>query len=111
MTVKISYFKTTRFLDFWAYLPAGVTCFLFLFLVFSPFLTKTLVSKTVKVSEEEPFQVATVELKPKELGTLRIDVRSFFPDNHWLVYEIQLVDKKGQLIAEAIDESWRESGT
>jgi hypothetical protein len=111
MTVKISHFKTTRFLDFWAYLPVGVTCFLFLFLVFSPFLTKTLVSKTVKVSEEEPLQVATVELKPRELGALRIDVRSFFPDNHWLVYEIQLVDQKGQVIASAMDESWRESGT
>jgi hypothetical protein len=110
MTLKISHFKTTRFLDFWSYIPSGIACFLLLFLVFSPSLTKTLVSKTVKVSEEEPLQVATVELKPKELGALRIDVRSFFPDNHWVVYEIQLVDQNGEVVASAMDEAWRESG-
>ena len=111
MTVKISRNKTKRFLDYWAYVPGIIALFLLALLLLNLFSTRTIVARTVKVTEEEPLKVATVELTPRELGALRIDVKSFFPDNHWVIYEIQLVDRDGQIIASAMDEAWRESGT
>ncbi|VEP17008.1 conserved hypothetical protein [Hyella patelloides LEGE 07179] len=111
MAVKISHQNTTRFLDRWAYVPSSVACFLFLLLLFSSSLAKTVIDKQVTVSEGEAARVDTVKLTPKELGALRIDVKSFFPNNHWVVSEIQLVDQNGQVIVSAMDEAWRESGT
>jgi hypothetical protein len=111
MTVKISRNKTKRFLDYWAYVPGIIALFLLALLLLNLFSTRIIVDRTVKVTEEEPLKVATIELTPRELGALRIDVKSFFPDNHWVIYEIQLVDRDGQIIASAMDEAWRESGT
>ena len=111
MAINVSHQNTTRFVDRWAYVPAGVAGCLFLLLLFSSLLAKTIVDKKVTVSEGEAVRVNTVQLTPRELGALRIDVKSFFPSNHWLVYEIQLRDENGRVIASAIDEAWRESGT
>ena len=111
MAVNVSHQNTTGFVDRWAYFPAGVAGCLFLLLLFSSSFVKTIVDKKVTVSEGEAVRVNTVQLTPRELGALRIDVKSFFPNNHWLVYEIQLRDENGRVIASAMDEAWRESGT
>ena len=89
----------------------GYASSLFLLIFLSSFLVKTPVNKKVEVAEDEPVKVATLELNPKQLGALRIDVKSFFPNNHWVVYELQLVDSQGEVIASAMDEAWQESGT
>ena len=110
MTVNVSRTKTTDFLDRWAYLPSVISACLFLLILFGSPLAKTLVNKKITVTEEEPVKVDTINLPASKLGALRIDVKASVPRNHWVVYEIQLVDQKGQVIASAMDEAWRESG-
>ncbi len=111
MAVNVSRFKTTDFLDRWAYLPSAISACLFLLILFDSPLAKTLVDKKITVTEEEPVKVDIINLPASKLGALRIDVKASVPNNHWVVYEIQLVDQNGQVIASAIDEAWRESGT
>ena len=111
MAVNVSRFKTTDFLDRWAHLPSVILACLFLLILFDSLLAKTLVDKKITVTEEEPVKVDTINLPASKLGALRIDVQTSVPNNHWVVYEIQLVDQNGQVIASAMDEAWRESGT
>ena len=111
MAVNISTIKTSQFIDRWAYFPGAIALSLFLLLIFGSPLATTLVDKTVVVTKEEPELVDTITLPASKLGALRIDVKPSFPNNHWVVYEIQLVDKNSQVIASAMDEAWKESGT
>ena len=111
MAVNVSRFKTTYFLDRWAYFPGIISVCLFLLILFGSPLTETLVDKNIIATEEKPVKVDTINLSASKLGALRIDVEAFVPNNHWVVYEIQLVERNGQVIASAIDEAWRESGT
>ena len=111
MAVNVSRFKTTDFLDRWAYLPSAISACLFLLILFGSPLAKTLVDKNIIATEKEPVKVDRIDLPASKLGALRIDVQTYVPNNHWVVYEIQLVDQNGQVIASAIDEAWRESGT
>ncbi len=111
MAVNVSRFKTTDFLDRWAYFPSSISAFLFLLILFGSPLAKTLVDKNIIATEKEPVKVDRIDLPASKLGALRIDVQTYVPNNHWVVYEIQLVDQNGQVIASAIDEAWRESGT
>ena len=111
MTVNVSRIKTTRFLDAWAYFPALISFVLFLLIFGAPFFAQILVNKKVQVTEEEPVKVDTFVVKPSDWGAFRVDVQADFPLNHWVIYEIQLVDKNGKVIASAMDEAWRESGT
>ena len=111
MAVNVSRFKTTDFLDRWADGPKVISACLFLLILFGSPLAKTLVDKKITVTEEEPVKVDTINLPASKLGALRIDVQTSVPQNHWVVYEIQLVDQNGQVIASAMDEAWRESGT
>ena len=111
MAVQVSSKKTSKFIDHWAYFPWGIAAILFLAIFFSGSTTKVQLNKEVKATEEEPVKVGTLELDPKKPGALKIDVKSSFPSNHWVVYELQLVDQQGQVIASAIDEAWWEKGT
>lgn len=110
MPAKVSPINTSRFIDRWAYVPLAIASLLLFLSIFGSALGKTLINKKVKVSAEEPVKVGTIDLSPKDLGALRIDAKAFFPDNHWIVYEIRLIDVNGEVVASAIDEAWRESG-
>ena len=114
MKPNVSTAKTKRFIDYWVYAPSAIAGCLLLLSLFSPSLANTLVDKKISVEEEEAVKVDTIDLKPSKIGALRIDVRSAFSNgslNDWIVYEIQLRDRNGQIIASAIDEDWQESGT
>ena len=111
MTVNVSTIKTTGFLDRWAYFPRVISAFLLLLILCNSPLAKTLVEQKITVTGEEPVKVDTINLPASKLGALRIDVKASVPNNYWVVYEIQLVDQNGQVIASAMDEAWQESGT
>ena len=110
MAVNVTKIKTAQFLDCWAYFPSAISACLFLSILFSPSLAKTLVDRQITVVEENPVKVDTINLKPSIVGALRVDIKPYVPRNHWLIYEIQLVDKNGQVVASAMDEAWQESG-
>ena len=114
MVVNISTAKTKRFIDLWAYIPGVVSCCILLCAIYNSALEQTLLDKEVRLTEEEAVEVGSFELQPSQLGALRIVTTSSFgntsSDDDWIVYEIQLVDPQGNLIASAIDEDWKESG-
>ena len=115
MTVNVSTAKTKRFADSWVYIPGLISVALLISSIFGLPPAKTLLDKTVRLEEEEIVKVGEIDLQASKIGALRIDVTSSFNNsrslNDWIVYEIQLIDKQGQIIASAIDEDWKESGT
>ena len=115
MALNVSTAKTKRFIDYWAFAPSAIAVSLYFMCVFSWSLANTLVDKTITVEEEEAVKVDTIDIQANQIGALRIDVKSNFSnsrgDNDWIIYEIQLRDRQGEIIASAIDEDWKESGT
>ena len=110
MSASINTKKTNRFIDPALYIAFGATSLILLALIASAFFEKVLFSKTVSVSEEEVVKIEALKIKPQLIGALRIDATATMPSNHWAIYEIQLLDKQGKLIASATKEAWRESG-
>lgn len=111
MSAIINVKKTNRFIDPALYIAFGATGFMFLALFASAFFGKVLFSKTINVGEEEVVKIESLKLQPQLVGALRIDAKASIPDNHSVVYEIQLLDQQGKLIASATKQAWRESGT
>ncbi|MGB3638144.1 MAG: hypothetical protein WBA39_11300 [Rivularia sp. (in: cyanobacteria)] len=111
MSANINIKKTNRFIDPALYIALGATGFIYLAFIASVFLGKVLFSKTVSVSEEEVVKIEALKLEPQLVGALRIDATANIPRNRWVIYEIQLLDKQGNLIASATKEAWKESGS
>ena len=114
MALNVSTAKTKCFIDYWVYAPGAIALCLLLLSLFSSSIANTLLDKRIRV-KEEAVKVDTIDLQPNQIGALRIDVKSDFSNNFgyndWIVYEIQLRDRNGKIIASAIDEDWKESGT
>lgn len=110
MSANINIKKTNRFIDPALYITFGATGLIFLALLASAFFERVLFSKTVSVSEEEVVKIEALKIEPQLVGALRIDATAIIPSNRWVVYEIQLLDKQGKLIASATKEAWTESG-
>ncbi|MEO1429626.1 MAG: hypothetical protein AAFV71_11280 [Cyanobacteria bacterium J06633_8] len=111
MSASINVKKTSRFIDPALYFAFGATAFVFLALIASASFGKVLFSKTVRVAEQEVVKIEALKLEPQLVGALRIDAKASLPDNHSVIYEIQLLDKQGKLIASATKDAWRQSGT
>ena len=77
----------------------------------SLFFSQPVTNQMLTVSPEETVTLSPITLQRRLIGALRIDVKAVIPTNHWVVYEIQLFDDQNQLLASAIKEAWRESGT
>lgn len=111
MSASINVKWTSRFINPGLYVAFGATGLVFLALIASVFFEKVLFSKNVAVSEEEVTKLEALKIEPQPIGALRIDAKAIIPDNRWVAYEIQLLDKQGKLIASAQKQAWRESGT
>ncbi|MFW6359467.1 MAG: hypothetical protein ACOC0N_09700 [Chroococcales cyanobacterium] len=111
MTVTLKTQSTNRFLDPFPYVAFGGTVLLFLALIVAFFLPKTLVSTTVNVEPEDSQIIEDIRLTPQPVGALRIDVQSQILRNQWVTYEIQILDSEGEVLASAIKQAWKESGT
>ncbi|MEM6401258.1 MAG: hypothetical protein AAF757_13650 [Cyanobacteria bacterium P01_D01_bin.116] len=110
MSASINTKKTNSFIDPALYIAFGATGLILLSLIASAFFEKVLFSKTVSVSEEEVVKIEALKIEPQLIGALRIDATASIPSNRWAIYEIQLLDKQGKLIASATKEAWTESG-
>jgi hypothetical protein len=111
MAVTIQTQRTKRFVEPWLYVALGAAALVFLAWVISGLFQKTLVSQTVSASTGEPVQLEPIQLKPQLVGAWRIDVKALFPTNQWVTYEIQIQDQQGEIIASAVKQAWKESGT
>ncbi|MEA5597025.1 hypothetical protein [Rivularia sp. UHCC 0363] len=111
MSANINVKQTNRFIEPGLYIAFGATALVILALIASAFFEKVLFSKNIAVSEEEVTKIEALKIAPQPIGALRIDAKAIIPDNRWVAYEIQLLDKQGKLIASAEKQAWRESGT
>ena len=111
MAVSIQTQSTHRFLEPTPYLCLLATLLTIAAALLSLFFSQPLVSSNVQVEADEPLALTTVQVNPKQLGALRIDVKASIPTNRWLTYELQLMDEEGNLVASALKEAWKESGT
>jgi len=71
------------------------------------------ISRTVSVSPdgEDYTEVGTLDLRPRAIGATRIWAKASVPTNHWVTYELVLVDRDGEIVTSAMKEAWKESGT
>ncbi|NES82428.1 MAG: hypothetical protein F6K10_14050 [Moorea sp. SIO2B7] len=111
MSVSLKKESTGQFVDIFAYLTWGVAGLVILAMLASTFMLKNLVSTTVNIETEDSEEIKNIALKPGLLGALRIDVRAIIRTNHWVTYEIQVLDAQGNIIGSAIKQAWKESGT
>lgn len=111
MALTIQTKSTSRFLEPTPYLCLLTTLIVIIAAWLSIMFSQPILSSNVQVEEDEPVELKTVELKSDGLGALRINVEASIPTNRWLTYELQLVDEQGNLVASALKEAWKESGT
>jgi hypothetical protein len=110
MPVTIDTQRTGRFIHWWSYVALGASALVFLSLFVAPSFKQTLANKNVQVKAEEPFKIQSLQLAPQLIGALRVDVNAIVPDNRWVTYEIQILDKQGKVLTSGIKEAWKESG-
>jgi len=103
--------RTGRFVDPWSYIALGAAGLVLLAFMGSQFFYKRLTSETVYVEPEESVELESIQVEPRLVGALRIDVEAWLSTNTWVIYEIQIRDQNGNVIASAMKESWSESGT
>ena len=111
MSVGFKTYYTYRFLERWPYIGLASSMLALLALIIAPLFARTLLNETAMANVGEPVTVAEFTLKPQMIGALRVDVIAFIQTNQWVTYEIQLLDRQGKLMASAIKEAWKESGT
>lgn len=82
-------------------------------LVASWFMGQERLRKTVSVEPdaEDYVEVGSLSVSPTAIGALRIKAEANIPRNHWVTYELILLDRDGEVITSAMKEAWSESGT
>ena len=103
-------YQTSRFINLWAYLGLGSGFFVLVALIISPFFSQTLFNEAKRVKVEDSVVLTEFTLTPRPVGALRVNANAILPNNHWVVYEITLVDEQGNILVSAVKEAWRESG-
>lgn len=103
--------RTGHFIDIFLYIPWVVTGVMFLALILSGVVERTLVSTSLFVDPKVPAQLNPIQLKKEPIGALRIDVNAGLPSNQWVTYEIQVKDQQGKVIASGLKQAWAESGS
>lgn len=111
MAVTIQNQRTSQFLDPWPHLAIVAIALICLALLSSLIVPKTLLSTSLQVSEDEPAFLQPIQLKRELIGALRIDVKAIIPNNQWVTYEIQILDRDRKVIASGIKQAWNEAGT
>ena len=110
MPAVIKTLRSSRFIEPGPYICLLATGLVILAFIVSGFLPHTLLSRRYQLEEGEPVHLESIQLQRELIGALRIDVEAELPDNRWLTYEIQLLDRQGNLLASALKPAWRESG-
>ncbi|NEQ98170.1 MAG: hypothetical protein F6K30_15870 [Cyanothece sp. SIO2G6] len=103
--------KTSRFVERSPLIAFVALVMLVLAGAFSLINKQTLVEQTVAVLPGTSASLDPIELNPKWIGALRVDVTASIPTNRWVTYEVQLLDTENNPIGSAVKQAWRESGT
>lgn len=111
MSVQPQTRRMGRFIDLWPHISVLSASVMLTALIASAFFGNTLISTTVQADEEEPATLGPIQLQQQPVGALRVDVLAVIPENQWVTYEIQILDRNNQPIATGIKQAWRETGT
>ncbi len=111
MPSKIERLGTSQFTDRAPLHAVGALGLLALALIIAPFLSRQLVQTSLLVEPEATAQIDPIRPSSSPIGALRIDATARLPDNSWSIFEVQVLDTEGNLLASAIKQAWRESGT
>lgn len=112
MAVATSKHKTHSFVDPFVYLAWGSVGFVLLAWIASIFFWRVVTSTSVNVSPEATVDIKDIRLQDTLIGALRVDAKAKLQRNQWVTYEIQIRDQQtNQVIAAAIKQAWKESGT
>jgi len=111
MPIKIQPLVTTQFTERSPLMALGALGLLGIALLLSPLFHRQLLSTGVYVGAEETVQLDPVQPREGAIGALRIDAVALLPGNAWSVFEVQVLDSQGNVLASAIKQAWSESGT
>ena len=111
MAVHTTRKTTSRFVDWSPVVAIAATGLVFVAGVLSWALRKTLVKTSLNVVPEESVNLDPIQLAPRSIGALRVDVTTVLPSNRWVTYEVLLKDAEGNTLSSAIKQAWQESGT
>lgn len=111
MPSKIQPLVTTQFTERSPLMALGALGLLGIALLIAPLFHRQLLSTGVYVGPEETVQLDPVQPRAGAIGALRIDAVAQLPSNAWSVFEVQLLDSQGNVLASAIKQAWNESGT
>jgi len=110
MPVSTQTQRIGRFVDPWSHIALGAFGLVLLAFLVAQFFHQRLFSETVYVEPEDFIQLESIQLQSQLIGALRIDVKAWLSTNTWVIYEIQIRDQNGEVIASAMKEAWSESG-
>lgn len=110
VTVKTEERGTSRFVERTPYFSLLSVLLVLLAFFVSVFFPEVLEQERVQVRPEETVKLDPVRIERDPIGALRIDVKAILPRNTWVTYQIELFDKQGDRLANAVKEVWRESG-
>ena len=110
VTVKTEERGTSRFVERTPYFSLLSVLLVLLAFFVSVFFPEVLEQERVQVRPEETVKLDPVRIERDPIGALRIDVKAILPRNTWVTYQIELFDKQGDRLANAVKEAWRESG-
>jgi hypothetical protein len=111
MPATVRRYTTERFVEWAPLIALGALGSLAIAGMASTLLSRQLLRQTVTVPVEETVTLPPVQPRQSPFGALRIDATANLPNNTWAVFEVQLLDQQGNLLASAIKQGWRESGT
>lgn len=111
MPSKIKPLVTTQFTERSPLMALGALGLLGIALLISPLFHHQLLSTGVYVGLEETVELDPVQPRKGAIGALRIDAVAQLPSNAWSVFEVQVLDSQGNVLASAIKQAWNESGS
>ena len=111
MPTKVQRYSTQKFTERAPLIALGALGLIAIALIASAAFSRQLLQKSVPVSAGNTVKLAPVQPRQSPIGAVRIDATARLPDNAWSTFEVQILDSQGNLLASAVKQAWRESGT
>lgn len=111
MAVDTTQKVTGRFVDWSPIIAMGAAGVVMVAGILSGTSRTTLANTTVNAVPDQSVNLDPIQIAPRSMGALRVDVAAQLPSNRWVSYEVLLMDASGNVLGSAVKQSWRESGT
>jgi hypothetical protein len=112
-TMPSLYAKRTTFgfIDWLSYLPFFIALGMLGAVTVGYLISQIVLVRNLRVDPDTSVAIPPLRLVPQPIGATRITASAELGNNQWVAYEIQIKDQQGKMIASAIKQGWKESGT